>query len=378
MIMIQSLACSVPVFRYALERWPPAPYRMYLFHDGELADADKKVVDRIEGLWTYDARTANLALKVVDVSQNAENEVYLKYVKEKGIKLPCMTMLYPLKRGRQNQDVPLGSWALTNQNLDSLIASPVRSKITEMIVDGASSVWLFIESGDEKRDKIALENLKTALKEIESLVEVPDSVAMPGEDKIVEADDQLESGIELKISFPVVTMSRKDTKEEFLLKMLSDSEDGLAKLTDEPWAIPLFGRGRALYALVGEGISQDNIEETCAYLSGACSCQVKDMNPGTDILFGIDWDAVVITGTIEEKELPPLGGAGDLVAAAPGEKEVPETAVVAESENAVGEVPKAAVADVTEGGAFQRIMITAAIAVFGLVLFAGLLIKKKG
>ena len=30
-------ACSVPVFRYALERWPADAYRLVIFHNGPLS-----------------------------------------------------------------------------------------------------------------------------------------------------------------------------------------------------------------------------------------------------------------------------------------------------------------------------------------------------
>jgi len=41
------LACSVPVFRYALERWEPSPYVLMVFHRGPMAPADKEPVELI-------------------------------------------------------------------------------------------------------------------------------------------------------------------------------------------------------------------------------------------------------------------------------------------------------------------------------------------
>jgi hypothetical protein len=52
---------------------------------------------------------------------------------------------------------------------------------------------------------------------------------------------------------------------------------------------PVFGQGRVLYALVGAGINEMTIAETCGFLVGACSCQVKALNPGTDLLIWADW-----------------------------------------------------------------------------------------
>ena len=39
-------ACNVPVFRFALERWRPDPYRLTVFHRGPLADAERALIGR--------------------------------------------------------------------------------------------------------------------------------------------------------------------------------------------------------------------------------------------------------------------------------------------------------------------------------------------
>ena len=39
------LACSVPVFRYALERWPPDAYEVLILHDGPLAERDQELLE---------------------------------------------------------------------------------------------------------------------------------------------------------------------------------------------------------------------------------------------------------------------------------------------------------------------------------------------
>ena len=41
-------ACNVPVFRYALERWPADPYLMLVFHDGPLNEKHAKIVEQLE------------------------------------------------------------------------------------------------------------------------------------------------------------------------------------------------------------------------------------------------------------------------------------------------------------------------------------------
>lgn len=61
----------------------------------------------------------------------------------------------------------------------------------------------------------------------------------------------------------------------------------------------MFGRGRALAALSGGDLSADVIESASRFLTGACSCEVKELNPGKDLLLAADWDSIF------EEALPP-------------------------------------------------------------------------
>ncbi len=85
---------------------------------------------------------------------------------------------------------------------------------------------------------------------------------------------------------------RDDSREQALIAMLSGCEPDLATLK-EPQVFPVFGRGRALLPLVGMGISPDNIRDSATFLAGACSCQVKELNPGFDLLLTADWKALL-------------------------------------------------------------------------------------
>ena len=82
----------------------------------------------------------------------------------------------------------------------------------------------------------------------------------------------------------MVKLSRTDPAEEIFVKMLLGTESDLASY-HTPLAFPVFGRGRALYALVGKGIKRKLIKSTCNTIIGWCSCTIKEDNPGTDLLF---------------------------------------------------------------------------------------------
>jgi len=48
-----------------------------------------------------------------------------------------------------------------------------------------------------------------------------------------------------------------------------------------------------LCAFAGREIHAGNLEDAAKFLAGPCSCQVKELNPGIDILMAADWESVV-------------------------------------------------------------------------------------
>jgi hypothetical protein len=113
---------------------------------------------------------------------------------------------------------------------------------------------------------------------------------------------------ELPYEFQILTLSPDDPAEHLFIDMLLKSEPDLYEHTDEPMVFPVFGRGRALGCLFGEYITGKNIQEASAFLSGACSCEVKKLNPGIDLLVAAPWDMVVINSFVQDAPLPELTG----------------------------------------------------------------------
>jgi len=99
---------------------------------------------------------------------------------------------------------------------------------------------------------------------------------------------------EITYAFSILPVSRSDPNERMLLTLLLNSEPDLDEYSGEPVIFPIFGRGRVLFALVGEGITTDNIRETIAFLVGPCGCEIKMMSPGVDLLLAANWDAAAM------------------------------------------------------------------------------------
>jgi hypothetical protein len=100
-------------------------------------------------------------------------------------------------------------------------------------------------------------------------------------------DPPLLSDLPVKVSFSVLRLSRSEPAERPLVTMLLKSESGLTGTV----AFPVFGRGRSLWPLAGAGLIPQSINDAGVFLTGACSCEAKEFNPGFDLLFATDWEA---------------------------------------------------------------------------------------
>jgi hypothetical protein len=90
----------------------------------------------------------------------------------------------------------------------------------------------------------------------------------------------------------LLSVSRDDAKEKMFVRMLEGSQSETID-REMPVVFPIFGRGRILCAFSGQAIRAENLEDAAAFLAGPCSCQVKELNPGIDLLMAADWDSVI-------------------------------------------------------------------------------------
>ena len=295
------MACSIPVFRYALERWPSDPYEVFVFYKGKLADSDEKLLTAVESRESGDDQYSNIRVTRVNLEADIEEELEQIWNSQKTDKLPWMTILYPVVS--RNPTV-VWSGPFTTDNTEILVDSPARKEVAKRLLKGETAVWVFLKSGDAKKDAATQKLLEAELKELAKVLKLPDEL-------IDEQGNQVqEQGTKLRIAFSVVSVSREDPKEKMFVEMLLKTEADLSGM-EEPMAFPIFGRGRALYALVGRGINRENIQEAGAFLAGPCSCQVKELNPGTDILMSVNWDDQIAGTVFADRELPPLSGLPD-------------------------------------------------------------------
>lgn len=297
------LACQVPVFRFALERWAADQYEIIVLHDGPMDAKDSGRLDRLRQSDHKSPLSANFQARAIDIQKTKDPELQALWKKNAKGGSPLMLSLYPTG-AHEVPDRVVDVTRFDDPSLENLIDSPVRRELVKRLTDGDSAVWIFVPSGHADQDKAAFKMLTAQVKRNGEQLE------LPPQDEI-EADEFFseETNIELRLSFSIVTLNREDPREKYLLNMLLESEPDLRDL-DQPMAFPVLGRGRVLYALVGKGIFEDTIALASKFIVGPCSCQVKEQNPGFDLLLAVDWDEKVgvnaLSKPLPEKKTKPV------------------------------------------------------------------------
>jgi hypothetical protein len=293
------MACQVPVFRYALERWSSDQYRILVLAEGPLNLEHQTTLKTLEGTAE---RPAQATMKVHDVTTTKDAFVKQLWKSRQTGSEPLMVVLYP-ERSSINAEQVAYSSPLSAQHVPQIVSSPARKEITEKLSEGHSAVWIFLESGDAAKDQAALTRLQEQLKKDAEWLKLPSPEEMEIKPELLAS-----AKIRLQIQFSVISVRRDDLKEQFLIDCLLNSESDLREY-DEPMAFPVFGRGRVLYAIVGQGIAADTIRKASSFIVGPCSCQVKEQNPGFDLLLSCNWDDLVgdtfISEPIPEGESEP-------------------------------------------------------------------------
>ena len=274
----------MPVFRYALEKWAADEYQAIVFHRGPLTAAQQALMQPLDGEGLSGQLPANVSLQTLDLAQNPDPALLALWQQLGSDTLPALILKYPQKSRLSDQ---LFAGPLTAAAVQQVLDSPARREIIRRIAQGQSVVWVLLETGDATRDEAAAKVAAQRLDYLTTVLKLP----------TIDAQD-IASGLVsvpkdgLKLAFSVLRMNRKDAAESVFARMLLHSEPDLLDL-QEPMLFPVFGRGRALYALAGKGINHETLDEAATFLTGKCSCEVKELNPGVDLLLTADWDGLI-------------------------------------------------------------------------------------
>ncbi len=308
-----AFACSVPVFRYALEHWAADAYRVTM----------PKGTKLVGNFNVTEADTRKIELR------------------------------QPLS---MRNDEVIWSADYSEANAKLLEDSPTRQQIAEHLANGESAVWVLLESGDKAKDDAAVKFLDERLEYLAGVMSLPALDAQDIKNGLVSIP-----GDGLRLAFSTLRLKRDDPAENAFVAMMLASEPDLRDL-NEPMAFPIFGQGRVLYALVGKGIKVETVDRAAQFLIGSCSCQVKEQNPGVDIVMAVDWKKMVADQTLPGQVLPELSEIADLL---------PQTVKIE------AEVPAAEAAPTWTPK--QKMLMTAGpVVVLAFIALIGFLVRRNG
>jgi hypothetical protein len=256
-------ACTIPVFRYALDRWEADKFHLVLpasaAQDTALQDVLRPL--RANGKANMDITTSRDAAVT-----KAE-----------------------LRNSRESRQL-VWSGTLDQASLAALLDSPARKKIVESILAGDSFIWVIADNGSPQ-DAVEVERIEKRLRFLEQVASLP--IQDPND-----PDSQLGQGPPLRLKFTTLRLHRDDPAEKVLLKMLAGPKGELDPASTS-FAAPVFGKGRVLGAWPLTLLDDATLEEASMFLVGRCGCRIKNENPGWDLLLNVDW----------EKALPAAGQA---------------------------------------------------------------------
>jgi len=277
-------ACQIPVFRYALERWRPEAIPAVVFHQGPLTKDQESALGALAG----DPKApVNMEVRKIDLSTNlspAEEKLWAAQGPKAKAALPWLALQSSSGAGDDVRS-PVQVAGFDVAAARRLVDSPARRRIAGRLMGGQTAVWVLVE-GTKAADNDAAEKLlATELARLEKQLTLPEiDLDTPG--------PKLRSRLPMRLSFEVLRVSRKDAAESVLVSMLTQG----MKPTDSPVVVPVFGQGRALCQLTGVEIAPRQNADVAEFLIGACSCQVKELNPGFDLLLAADWESILEDG----------------------------------------------------------------------------------
>jgi hypothetical protein len=300
----RALACDTPVYRYAMYRWEATPYELYYFHRKAPSAEAAEIQEMVDRASRDKKARANVVYLPVNLDEdeklvNVPADVKQAWEAQENPQVPCYMLVTP--RG-----VQVYQGDIDKADVAALLESPARAKVARLLEEGSTGVFLFLEGKDAAANKAALEAAGTVIADVEAgniklysgavdmfpgapKAATADAADADGDDDEKDTDKSEKDGTKHQVG--LIRIARDDAQEVWLRRMLMATERDLAKYGDEPMLFAVYGRGRALPAFIGKGISRDNLLDCLYFISGACSCTVKEQNPGVDLLVRHDWNA---------------------------------------------------------------------------------------
>ncbi len=304
-------ACSIPVFRYALERWPADLFEVDVFYRDTLSAEHRQLVSQLEDQSLVNGGGVNWEVVLCRVEDDLAQD--LQTVRESlgDVSYPHLVLRRP--GGRQGSPIV---WQGPLQDAQrGLWTSPARSALIDRLATGDSIVWLVFRGKSREQAQHATALLQENFPTLSDEIALPPGVGLPGSEVL--------SPVPLAVRFSVLEIDdASETERLFRREVLSGHPQAMGE--GETIVVPVFGRGRAMAVLSADEFDAATVEEYTRFLCGACSCQVKQGNPGFDLLLAVNWDERLWSDGEPPQRIPATAG-GDaatettMVAIPPGQ-----------------------------------------------------------
>ena len=266
-------ACDDPVYRYALERWPPDDFRLVM--ESSTRESLRRELASLE------SRGPRPNVAVLDIAE-AER---VGRRPEPG----RILLLAPPDGSRSGSNAEVWSGPATAATLAGIAESPARRELVERLIAGEAIVWVVVErgeaAGDERLDGLIAEYVREVAAADAEREDVP-----PPETEEAAAGKPLDKSVFWPPRMSVLRVHADDPREQVLVASLMAAAE--PEVAAAAAVFPVFGRGRTLGGVLLAKLAATDFRSACDFLVGACSCEVKELSPGSDLLLAANWDAV--------------------------------------------------------------------------------------
>ena len=294
-------ACDTPVYRYAMYNWSPAPYQVFYLHAGQPVGGDRDVNQELSRKGPS-AAVANVAFFSVDTAAKEEFGQLPDPVKAAWKSRPAgAAALHVLLSPR---GAILFAGRFDRASVAMLFDSPLRTRIGELLQQGHAAVLLLLDCPDRQRTQKAEQVVSEAIAQVNAgkiSVTPPGNASDSDVPRSRAAGDGDSSPPRAPLKMATLAVSRTDKAEVWPIRAILSVESDLGKYPDQPMVFAVYGRGQVLPPFVGKGITVANLLDCAAFLGGACSCQVKDENPGVELPMRWDWQATADALAADDK-----------------------------------------------------------------------------
>ncbi|MFM7042012.1 MAG: hypothetical protein ACKO35_07490 [Planctomycetaceae bacterium] len=212
-------ACSIPVFRYALERWPADPFRIEAALPGSLAEDDRAALGQLEDRAAGNGGSGNYTVERRPGATDAAR----------------VTIRAP----RGDAILWQGTAAEAARVVDG---GPSQRELVRRLLAGDAVVWLVVPGSDSSETERALALLETELPLVAADTPLPRGIGLPG--------SELLSDVPLEVRFSVL-VADSAAADAALLRHTLAAHLSAEKTDHEDAALvaAVFGRGRVAHVM---------------------------------------------------------------------------------------------------------------------------------